>query len=86
MVNTTTALYEEARLARLGSLLFEVHDLERRIRFVEDGSFHGAVSFDLVFLGRADCGPDLLGRERQVHVGDAERGERVHHRVGDGRS
>jgi hypothetical protein len=29
-----------ARLARLRSLLLEVHDLQRLVRLVQDGSFH----------------------------------------------
>ena len=37
---TPAALTRTARLARLRSLLLEVHDLERRVRFVQDGSLH----------------------------------------------
>src|SRR5712692_8595312 len=35
--------------------------------------------------GRAHGGPDLLRGEGQIHVGDAQGGQRVHHRIGDGR-
>ena len=55
----------DARLAGLGPLLLDVDDLERRVRLVEDGSFHRRISFGELHL--------LEHRAAQEAVGLAER-------------